>query len=266
MEAQMRENYREVLAWLRGGDGTPDTRMEDMFISVIATMVQERMKTTEDLEREKRAAERRERRNRHVNVPSLRAVLQEMYDKGEIRTDPSQLDSPSVTIPKEPVKETVEALPEEWKPLDSYALGKVIRYLGNANGHPVNMSQIQVMMYVSYGVWLASKGERLMAEHPQVWQFGPVFPRAYGKLRKDPGDGREEYQTLQKRHPEVLDFIRDWFHRFAWMTATAANAPHVAEGSPWEKTRKQHPDKWGAVMDDELIARWFGERINHRQG
>lgn len=266
MEAQIREDYREVLAWLRGGDRTPDTRMEDMFISVIASMVQERMKTTEEMEREKRAAERKERRNRHVNVPSIRAIMQDMYARGEIRTDPSQIYSPVVTTPREVMTEPVQQHPAEWEPLDSYSVGKVIRYLGQVNCHPVNMSQIQVIMYVSYGLWLASKGERLMVEHPQMWQFGPVFPRAYGKLRKDSGDGREEYQKLQAHHPEVLDFIRDRFHRFAWMTATAANAPHVAEGSPWAMTRRQHPDKWGAVMEDGPIADWFRERINRGKG
>lgn len=102
--------------------------------------------------------------------------------------------------PEVPV-ETESNREESRSEIDSFTLGRIIRYMGTAEAHPLNMSQIQIILYISYGVWLASTGERLTSEHPQVWQFGPVFPRAYNKLRKDTSDGAAEYEPILKENP-----------------------------------------------------------------
>lgn len=82
-------------------------------------------------------------------------------------------------------------------------------------------------------------GERLMSEHPQVWQFGPVFPRAYNKLRKDAESGQAEYEAMKKDNPAMVDFLDSQFHWFGRMTASAASAPHVAAGTPWPRTMSE---------------------------
>lgn len=82
METQVRENYREVLGWLRGGDNTPNPEMEDRFVNVIASLVQERMKTEEQQRIESEAARRQVMRNRPSPL-SLRAIVNDMYEKGE---------------------------------------------------------------------------------------------------------------------------------------------------------------------------------------
>jgi len=123
------------------------------------------------------------------------------------------------------------------------------------------MSQVQIIMYISYGVWLANTGNRLTSEHPQMWQFGPVFPRAYNRLRKNPSDGQEEYDAITKDHPEVIDFLRSQYQRFGFTTANIVSAPHLAAGSPWAKTRKKSPDKWGITIEDSDIHDWFRKRV-----
>lgn len=47
--AATRENYREVLSWLSGGDITPDPVMEERFLSVMANLVQEKMRSQEQM-------------------------------------------------------------------------------------------------------------------------------------------------------------------------------------------------------------------------
>ena len=129
--------------------------------------------------------------------------------------------------------------------------------------HDINLngSQIQRILYNAYGVWLATKGERLLSEHPQVWQYGPVFPRAYKHLKKNVGTGEVEYDMLQADHPSEFVFITKCFHRFAWTSASALSCPHTASGSPWKRSLDANPEKLGSRIDDELIREWFLPRV-----
>ena len=84
------------------------------------------------------------------------------------------------------VTETPEASSVE---LDSVLLAKALRHMAVIEGIELTQSQIQTILYIVYGVRLAQMDERLISEHPQMWQYGPVFPRAYNRLRKDASDG-----------------------------------------------------------------------------
>ena len=108
---------------------------------------------------------------------------------------------------------------------------------------------------------LAQKGERLTAEHPQMWQYGPVFPRAYNRLRKEADDGSQEYDSLRNEHPDIFQYLTNCFRRYAWTKACILVAPHVADGSPWADTRKSNPDSWGVRIEDDLIREWFLPRV-----
>ena len=62
----------------------------------------------------------------------------------------------------------------------------------------------------------AAVAQRLTAEHPQMWQYGPVFPRAYNRLRKEADDG-SPWADTRKSYPDSWgariedDLIREWF-------------------------------------------------------
>lgn len=260
-----RENYREVLSWLRGGDVTPDPEMEDKFLSVIANLVQEKLLSQEQLRMEAEARRRQEMRHRPSPL-SLRSIVNEMNESGEADFTYDELFGKGSVL--ERIKaEKAESVPQEnskdkQEEYDSVVVGKAFRYIGVIEQHKLNMSQIQILMYITYGLYLASTGKRLTEEHPQVWQFGPVFPRAYNKIHKDPSDGKQEYETILAGNPKLIDFMTTQFHRFGFMTATDATAQHIAAGSPWAKTRKNNPDKWGIQMDDDNIKGWFASRMD----
>jgi uncharacterized phage-associated protein len=94
-----------------------------------------------------------------------------------------------------------------------------------------------------------------------MWQYGPVFPRVYAKLKKDPSDGFEEYDILLCQHPDRFKYLSNFFRRFTWTKACILTSPHISQGSPWEQTRKENPDKWGVRIEDELIREWFLPRV-----
>lgn len=71
--------YGDVIAWLRGGDVTPDSHMEKRFVEMLSTLVAECIVANrKEIQRLCTAADRKERReNRTPSGLSLRALMQE---------------------------------------------------------------------------------------------------------------------------------------------------------------------------------------------
>ena len=260
--------YRQVFAWLRGGDTTPDPEMENRFLELITEAVASRLIINrQEYERMARAYERGERRSRPApHGLSIKAMIESSggtYDPAIMKTDSGQTQTmqEDVVVHEEVTPTLTHGAQEPSVELDSVVLAKALKHMAALEEKELTQSQIQCILYIAYGVRLAQKGERLTAEHPQMWQYGPVFPRAYNRLRKDAGDGFEEYDTLRNEHPGVFKYLTNCFRRYAWTKACILVSPHVADGSPWADTRKSNPDSWGTRIEDDLIREWFLPRV-----
>ena len=236
------------MAWLRGGDTTPDEQMEGQFIDIVAQLVAEKLEKNE----------RRSRRRREDLPPSLLSIKSIMK---EIGCSPEILKPVQKPQVQAEAKTEEVAQPADATPLDSVMLAKALQHMALIEGLQLTMSQIQTILYIAYGVRLAKHGERLTEDHPHMWQYGPVFPRVYAKLKKDLSDGFEEYNTLLCQYPDRFKYLSNCFRRFAWTKACILTSPHISQGSPWYQTRKDNADKWGARIDDELIGEWFLPRV-----
>ena len=253
------QDNNEIFAWLRGGDSTPDPEMENRFLDIIAERVMVKMGvklSDEEAARRAEAERRRQRRSRMTESPiSIKAIMKRIHE--ENASLPSATASDEEDLPWEnEVKESVVKVG-----LDSVLVAKALQWMACTHDVSLNSSQIQTILYNAYGVWLATKGERLLEEHPQVWQYGPVFPRAYKHLKKNSGNGQVEHDMLLNDSPDRYEFIRRCFMRFAWTSAGSLNAPHIAQDSPWKKTKDSNSDKLGVRIEDELIRQWFLPRV-----
>ena len=253
------DTYRQVMTWLHGGDATPDPVMEERFLDLIADRVMVKMgvKVSEEEKARREEAERRRlRRSRMPESPiSIKAIMKRIQEEDASLPSVPVTDEEDLPWENE-VKESVVKVG-----LDSVLVAKALQWMACTHDITLNCSQIQTILYNAYGVWLATKGERLLEEHPQVWQYGPVFPRAYKHLKKNAGNGQVEYDMLRTECPDRFEFIRRCFQRFAWTSAGVLCAPHTAEGSPWKQTKDQSPDKLGVRIGDELIRQWFLPRV-----
>ena len=251
------------MAWLRGGDATPDPQMENNFFDLITAVVAERLIANRtEYERMARAAERAGRRaNRPSCCLSLKSMLEQVREENPMQLEPV-LTADDDLPEAEPVQTTsVDTTDEASSELDSVLLAKALRHMAVMEGIDLTQSQIQSILYIAYGVRLAQKNVRLLSEHPQMWQYGPVFPRAYNKLRKDNADGSDEYYSLKTDHPGIFTYLENCFRRYAWTKACILVSPHLSEGSPWSDTRRSNPDRWGVRIEDELIRDWFLPRV-----
>lgn len=252
------QDNNEIFAWLRGGDSTPDPEMENRFLDIIAERVMVKMGvklSDEEAARRAEAERRRQRRSRMTESPiSIKTIMRQIREE-EAQAQPALPSEESLPWENEAKP---AAVPDS---LDSVLVAKALQWMASTHEVSLNISQIQTILYNAYGVYLATKGERLLSEHPQVWQYGPVFPRAYKHLKKNSGNGQVEHDMLRNDSPDRYEFIRRCFMRFAWTSAGSLNAPHIAQDSPWKKTKDSNSDKLGVRIEDELIRQWFLPRV-----
>lgn len=252
------QDNNEVFAWLRGGDSTPDPEMENRFLDIIAERVMVKMGvklSDEETARRAEAERRRQRRSRMTESPiSIKTIMRQIREE-EAQVQPALPSEDSLPWENEAKP---AAVPDS---LDSVLVAKALQWMASTHEVSLNISQIQTILYNAYGVYLATKGERLLSEHPQVWQYGPVFPRAYKHLKKNSGNGQVEHDMLRNDSPDRYEYIRRCFMRFAWTSAGSLNAPHIAQDSPWKKTKDSNSDKLGVRIEDELIRQWFLSRV-----
>ena len=251
--------YQEVMAWLRGGDVASDPEMEKKFIDIIAERVMVKMGvkvSDEERIRREEAERRRERRCHMQESPlSIKTLLKQIHEEETMCITTQSSSEEQLPWEKEAKAEThVEGL-------DSVAVAKALQWMASTHELSLNMSQLQAILYNAYGVWLATKGERLLTEHPQVWQYGPVFPRVFKHIKKNDGTGQVEYDMIKSESPDRFEFIRICFQRFAWTSAGVLTSPHIADGSPWKKTKEDNSEKLGVRIEDELIRQWFLPRV-----
>ena len=265
---QHTDTYRQVMAWLRGGDTTPDPEMENNFLEIMTAAVAERLiANRQEYERMARAAQRAERRtNRPSGCLSIKAMLEDVRKETPskletVLADGEDLPEAEPMKPEQIQQSVVQANEVSSCELDSVLLAKSLRHMAVIEGIELTQSQIQTILYIAYGVRLATKNERLTSEHPQMWQYGPVFPRAYNRLRKDSADGTDEYYSLKTAHPNIFKYLENCFRRYAWTKACILSSPHLSEGTPWSDTRRSNPDRWGVRIEDELIREWFLPRV-----
>ena len=147
--------------------------------------------------------------------------------------------------------------------IDSLDLAKAVCFRSKEQGHILYRNQVQTIMYILYGKHLARCGARLTTEHPQMWEYGPVFPRVYSKLKDTSDDGyRAEYEALVTAHPDVAMDMEDTVTRCSWKSCRELLSVLTAAGSPWAAARSRCPDRKTAPSEDTEIRDWF-QNLRH---
>ncbi len=143
---------------------------------------------------------------------------------------------------------------------DSVTIAEYIRSLAYEKRMMLNMTQIQKLLYMAYGYFLAHKNVVISSEAPKAWPFGPVYPRVHSKVKlnapiKDINDELFAKINADKDFKEKLDEIVSKYSKFS--ASQLSNWSH-AENGPWDKTTKQENFKWGVVeIPQQYIKEYF---------
>ena len=113
-----------------------------------------------------------------------------------------------------------------------------LRALANEKGVILNATQVQKLLYMAYGLFLA-EGRKIIEEQPKAWPFGPVFPRAQKKVayNKQATLDDPELNVISEDQAIKLMF-NDLIDKFGTVTATKLSNWSHEVGGPWHKTTK----------------------------
>lgn len=139
---------------------------------------------------------------------------------------------------------------------NSVVLAKYIASYANTHSIGINMTKLQKLLYISYGVYLAVKGKRLTNEHPQAWPYGPVFPTTRSRLLRSNLEDIKRYDDKSITE-DVKSCVELVFDSFGTYNASFLSAWSHKPNSPWDKTTNQRGFKWGDVIPDEYILPYF---------
>lgn len=146
----------------------------------------------------------------------------------------------------------------------STVLARYIIAYANEHNYGINMTKLQKLLYITYGVYLAVKGERLTDEHPQAWPYGPVFPTTRNRLLKIPFDVISLHNEEQDITDDVKSCVKLVFDTYGNFNAGTLSVWSHQSGSPWELTTKREGFKWGDRILDEDIKEYFASMIKKK--
>lgn len=147
---------------------------------------------------------------------------------------------------------------------NSVDVARFIIATANEKRISINITKVQKLLYIAYGLYLAVKNERLTDEHPQAWPYGPVFPTTRTRLvDADFYSITFESPSLaeMKQQDDIRSLFELVFNHFGQWTASQLTAWSHSDGSPWERTVDRDGFSWGTRIPDEYIKPYFHSMI-----
>lgn len=143
---------------------------------------------------------------------------------------------------------------------DSVLGAKLLLAIAYEKEIALNVTKVQKMLYIIYSYFLAKEDIEIFSESPKAWPYGPVFPRArgkvdYGKVYKLDDKDLEEI----KNESTLVNKMKDVVDKYSKYTATQLSNWSHMEGSPWERTTKQDGFKWGDFIPNGYVIDYFSK-------
>ncbi len=147
--------------------------------------------------------------------------------------------------------------------LNSTEYSDLLRYLAFKRKKVVlNKTQVNKLLFMCYGTYLALVGKKLFEEAPKAWPFGPVFPKVYKTFdRKEMPIliSDENIKQFNSNLP-ALNICCAVIDRYSHVSAYDLSTWSHQEGSPWYKTvYSESPIVWNKVIEDDIIKKFFKE-------
>ena len=135
-------------------------------------------------------------------------------------------------------------------------------FINLANNESLTNMQLQKMVYIAHGFNLALRGTKLYYEDTRAWNFGPVVPELYEKLRKY-GSSKviEKIDTSDTVEPdedslEIIKAVYDNYKKYSGMQLSDLTHQN---GTPWSKSWENN--KYGVIPADDIYEFYKSNHI-----
>lgn len=145
--------------------------------------------------------------------------------------------------------------------LTSLDYSDLLRYLSfNRKRVVLNKTQVNKLLFMCYGTYLARTSGKMFEEPPKAWPFGPVFPRVYKTFdqKSMPIIIPKENIVLFKQNEEALRICVSVIDKYSNTSAYNLSMWSHKEGSPWYQTVYSGTTVvWNKEIKDEIIKEYF---------
>jgi len=148
------------------------------------------------------------------------------------------------------------------------AVAQAFLDLANSEGVRLTNMHLQKLVYFAHGVYLAAyNGEPLISDEVKAWDFGPVIPPLYEKLRiygggfVDPDLAPETRGSISPNDREGQAILSTWYsykHHSGWDLSVISHA----RNSPWDIVWNQQNNRYG-VIPDAVTRYYYANRVKH---
>ncbi len=139
--------------------------------------------------------------------------------------------------------------------------------LANAEGQKLTNMKLQKLVVFAHGIHLAAYERPLVDEPIRAWNFGPVIPDLYEKLRKYgssavteeliPSDEAHQKLAVDSNAESSIDATwKAYGHLTAWQLSELSHR----NGSPWYTTWERNNDRFGVISNRDM-ADYYRQRI-----
>lgn len=136
----------------------------------------------------------------------------------------------------------------------SAAIANRFLRLASEKGETLTPMQLLKLVYIAHGWALGLYSRPLIRDEIQAWQYGPVIPDLYQKIRRfrsNPVEGEIDdsgADALSSKENNLIEQVYDIYGR--WSGPALSRLTH-AKGTPWDKTYE--PGAFGVVIPDDII-------------
>jgi len=149
-----------------------------------------------------------------------------------------------------------------------------------AEGRALTPLQIIKLVYIAHGWYLALTGQPLINEPPEAWQYGPVIPSLYHRLKiygngpvrhKITGFSESEWPNLRLAEHEVSPpqdktvqgFLNSVWKAYGRFSGIQLSSLTHQDGTPWHQTWEGSKAKYSKGVDiPETMIREHYKRLN----
>lgn len=108
--------------------------------------------------------------------------------------------------------------------------------LARRDGKKLTNMQLQKLVYIAHGFFLALLNDALFDDKIEAWDFGPVIPNLYHKLKKyGAGEVTNLIDTENQIEPDgpEMKIIENVWESYNQFSGEELSAMTHAEGTPW---------------------------------
>ncbi|PCI04609.1 MAG: hypothetical protein COB78_09970 [Hyphomicrobiales bacterium] len=147
------------------------------------------------------------------------------------------------------------------KHVTAIAVAEAIIRLGNKEDKPLTPMALLKLVYLCHGWSLALRGELLIREEVEAWQYGPVVPELYHAVKEFRSNAVIHISTgggaADKLSDEQESLVGSVYDSYKHLSGTQLSVLTHQPGTPWSETWNKGGKN--ATIPTSLIEEHFKE-------